>query len=114
MSETSRMAYEAVKKDLSELQFFVLGAAKRRGSFIDEEIERDLGGRMTPQSVRSRRAELVQLGRIEKTTEKRRNSRGGLCAVWAVKKEPQAGCDGHGQFFLFADESESNQGNWDH
>lgn len=90
MRETSRIAYEVVKEDLTELQLRVLRAAKGRTSFIDEDLEIELADQMTPQSVRSRRAELVKAGHIQATKDKRRNSRGGLCTVWeACLKAPQ-------------------------
>lgn len=84
MRETSRIAYDSIEPDLSELQRRVLQAAKSRSDFIDEDLERELASTMTPQSVRSRRAELVKAGHIRATDEKRRNHRGGLCTVWEV------------------------------
>jgi hypothetical protein len=38
----------------------------------------------TPQSIRSRRAELVRAGHVVKTAERRPTSNGGTAAVWAA------------------------------
>lgn len=95
MRSTSLTAFAEIEPNLTALQTIVLGVSRRRGRFIDEDLERELAGKMTPQSVRSRRAELVAAGLIRPTGEKRRNSRGGKCMVW----EPCATVEKQGELW---------------
>lgn len=41
----------------------------------------------TPQSIRSRRAELVRAGHVTKTSERRPTSNGGTAAVWVARSD---------------------------
>lgn len=80
--QTSLDAFEDIKKDLSSLQTIVLGVAMRLRTFIDEDLFTDLAGKMTENTIRPRRGELVSKGFIRETGRRRKNKAGRSCTEW--------------------------------
>lgn len=107
MSSTSREAREAIEPRLTALQAIVLGVATRLGEFIDEELFRELAGKMTENTVRPRRGELVAAGLVRDSGRRKKNSRGRACTLWEV-------CERHEeQGVLFGIPEQRTDGYWE-
>jgi hypothetical protein len=68
--KTSKDAYDKIKTKLTELQAAVLAAARKRGTFTDKELRSDFP-HLAYATAPTRRGELVKLGFIRATNEKR-------------------------------------------
>ena len=83
---TSRAAALALEPRLSALQSDIMAALRHHGALTDEQLERLPEFRAyAPSTVRKRRTELRQIGRIYASKEKRPNERGSaVLTVWRV------------------------------
>ena len=82
---TSRAAALGIEPRLSELQASIMAALAHHGAMTDEQIERLPEFRAhAPSTVRKRRTELLHMGRIYASQEKRLNERGRAMTVWRV------------------------------
>ena len=84
-SETSREAAKAIEGSGASLRaqllaFLRLEASQGWDGWTDEELQRVLP--MNPSTERPRRIELVRLGLVEDSGEKRRTASGRLATVW--------------------------------
>lgn len=84
---TSHKAAERVTQHLTEIQKRVLAAFRALGSrpITDEDLVIQLP-ELAPSTVRSRRAELVRMGKIRDSGRTVRNSRGHEVTVWELVK----------------------------
>lgn len=83
--DTSREAAEKIQPSLRLRQQVVLQAFRRNGPMTDEELFiylRSRGHLWGQSTARTRRAELVELGFIDKTNEKRDTETGSPSWVW--------------------------------
>ena len=83
--ETSRKAAESLVPRLSKLHEQVLAAFQREGALTDEELERQPEfWTCSPSTVRKRRSELFQMGKLVACGE-RMNARGSAkLTVWRL------------------------------
>ena len=83
---TSRAAALAVEPRLSELQASIMAALRHHGPLTDGELEALPEFRAyAPSTVRKRRTDLVAMGEVRATKEKRPNERGSaVLTVWTV------------------------------
>ena len=87
--ETSHEAAESIR-DLTERQWAVLASLDSHGEMADHVLVEYYGFRVpgvveqSPQSIRSRRAELVKAGLVEHTGEYVKTYSGRRARVWAV------------------------------
>jgi hypothetical protein len=76
---TSAEAARSVSRSVGTLRDRVLAAIRQRPSTADELAE---ALSETPFSIRPRCTELLKLGKITETPDRRRNASGRLAAVW--------------------------------
>lgn len=77
--ETSHEAAQSISGGrMTELQAWILAELKRHPS-IDEELENRVD---SPASIRSRRAELVMMGKVKWTGGYRETKRGRKARIW--------------------------------
>lgn len=82
-SDTSRAAAESMTKHFSKQQKrLYLWARLQRQGFTDEEGAAAL--KMNPSSFRPRRGELVAMGRLRDTTQRKPTQSGRQATVWVV------------------------------
>ena len=84
--DTSKEAAVSMRRDVLALRALVFDRIAQSGDkgMTDEEIARALG--LEGNTARPRRWELANMGRIEKSGEKRKTSRGRRAVVWVVKR----------------------------
>lgn len=83
---TSEQAVPEIE-DITEVQRMVLAMFWTRGHMIDETLVRyaeAFGIEASPQSLRSRRSELVDQGLLLRTGETRKTTNGGDAYVWGL------------------------------
>jgi len=82
---TSHKAARSVR-NLSGTMLRILKVLEVHGPRTDDEIHTLGAFKDTPQSIRSRRAELVRMGKVADTGLTQKNERGRECAIWAAVK----------------------------
>lgn len=80
--ETSREAARSVE-NIWESQRTILELLQRRGASTDEEIFMLVSG-MSPSGARTRRSELVKMGLVRDSGQRRKLSTGRRAIVWEV------------------------------
>lgn len=83
--QTSRDAAASVK-DISETQEQILRILRALGPQTDEEIQLAFVGYCSPSGLRSRRAELVRLGKVRQNAREGRTAANRTCAIWEIVK----------------------------
>jgi len=83
MADTSLMAFQKKKEELTEDQQKVLQALKETGPAIGEEIAQHLN--LPYHTISGRFGELKDQGKIE-TRGKKQNPRGNMAQIWKVKQ----------------------------
>lgn len=79
-SDTSQAAAEAIEDSAANLRARVLGFLIETGGATDEEVQ--LGLDMNPSTVRPRRGELVKMGRVKDSGQRRKTRSGRWAVVW--------------------------------
>lgn len=83
--QTSRDAAASVQ-NISETQEQILGILRALGPLTDEEIQSAFVGYCSPSGLRSRRAELVRLGKVRQNARKGLTAANRVCAIWEIVK----------------------------
>lgn len=81
-SETSREAAESMRLDTSTLQLRLLLWLEKHGPATDETMQWDIP--MSANTQRPRRVEVVRLGLVRDSGEKRKTRSGRSAVVWEV------------------------------
>ena len=83
--DTSIRAYVSIShEEVSRLQAQILEVLED-GPKTDEEIAREFDGTTSMSSLRTRRAELVSLGRVHDTGQRRASGAGRTMTVWGLR-----------------------------
>ena len=82
-SATSEEAAESIEGSAATLRLRVLTFIKLYGPVTDEEIANGLG--MNPSTARPRRIELVNMGRVVETGERKKNKSGRSAVTWRAR-----------------------------
>lgn len=84
MQDTTLAAYESVQPALNTLQRKVLAKLSLRPAGMTDEELTDALGAENRSTFRTRRSELVKLGLVKATGQKRPMRSGRLSNVWAI------------------------------
>jgi hypothetical protein len=81
-------SHEAAKsvQNISETQEQILRILRALGPLTDERIQEVFVGYCSPSGIRSRRAELVRMGKVRQSAREGRTAAGRACGVWEVVK----------------------------
>lgn len=80
------IAAAASVRNISETQEQILRILRALGPQTDEEIQSAFVGYCSPSGLRSRRAELVRLGKVRQNAREGRTAANRACAVWEIVK----------------------------